>query len=322
MSIYRHKPSGRWMWDFDRYLAGRRVRRRQLLPSGWTRAQADAFDRQESAALYAIATGLERPRWLIEHAVAAFGRERIRELKHGANVRRELEATRDWYAGRPIDELPAVCREYATDQAGALAPATVRNRIAYLRSACRWAWKRHGMGGDADPGARVQVPPVRNARDIVVSRAQMLALCRAIQHRGVRAAIRCLWYSGLRVGELRAAQRIGSGAAFAIADTKNGDARIVPIHPRIRAAAHVPMPPRGALYYWWELAREAAGLGHVHLHDLRHSAASEMVNAGVDLATVGAVLGHRSAASTKRYSHWATQRLAQAVAAIGRGRAA
>ncbi|KXJ63044.1 hypothetical protein AXY46_03230 [Achromobacter xylosoxidans] len=40
-------------------------------------------------------------------------------------------------------------------------------------------------------------------------------------------------------------------------------------------------------------------LGHLRFHDLRHSAASEMINVNkVDLYTTGAVLGHKSAAST------------------------
>lgn len=54
MSIYRDPSTGRWRFDFDRRIDGARVRRRQLLPTGWTRAQADAFDRAESAAHYAV----------------------------------------------------------------------------------------------------------------------------------------------------------------------------------------------------------------------------------------------------------------------------
>ena len=42
----------------------------------------------------------------------------------------------------------------------------------------------------------------------------------------------------------------------------------------------------------WQTAREAAGVPDVRIHDLRHSAASFMVNAGVDLYAVGRVLGH------------------------------
>ena len=61
-----------------------------------------------------------------------------------------------------------------------------------------------------------------------------------------------------------------------------------------------------------------AGYGHARLHDLRHSTASEMINAGVDLYTVGGVLGHKSAVSTKRYSHLATKTLKSAVALVGK----
>jgi excisionase family DNA binding protein len=82
--------------------------------------------------------------------------------------------------------------------------------------------------------------------------------------------------------------------------------------------AGVPLTERSRIDYWWRKARAAVELEHATLHDLRHSAASAMVNAGIDLATVGAVLGHKSAASTKRYSHWQTGRLADALATIGR----
>ena len=43
-----------------------------------------------------------------------------------------------------------------------------------------------------------------------------------------------------------------------------------------------------------------------------------MINSGSVLYTVGAVLGHRTPLSTKRYSHLATQTLAAAVATIGK----
>jgi len=318
MSIYRDKATGRWRFDFDRYFNGRRTRKRRLLPAGWTRAQAEAYDRKEGASLSALVEGIAKPRRTVDEAVRRYLAERAPELKHGMNLARELEATRDWWTGRAIEELPAICAEYAADQLGALAPATIKNRIAYLRAACRWAWKRHGMA-DQDPGARVVAPSVRNARDVALTRAQMLSLCRACEHRPTRATIRVLWYSGMRLGEARTALRVPG--AFVIADSKAGTPRLVPIHPRIRSAALVPMPARGTLYYWWGRSREAAGLEGVNLHDLRHSAASAMVNAGIDLGTVGAVLGHKTAQTTKRYAHHAIERLSEAVGTIGRRRA-
>lgn len=315
MPIYRDKNTGQWRFDFDRRIGGVRTRIRKLLPAGWSRAQADAFDRQESAALYAIATGTAKPRHHIGEAVQRYLRERVPQLKAGANAAREIEAMRDWWDGRWLDDLPKVCAEYAADQLGALQPATIKNRIAYLRAACRWSWKRHSMG-ETDPGARVVSPEVNNARQTTISRRQMVQLARACRHHGVRALIRIAFYSGMRVAEIQRAER--RGGVFALADTKNGEPRIIPMHPAVLTAAKVPMPRRSEIDYYWPLARAACGLQHVRLHDIRHSAATEMVNAGVDLATVGKVLGHKSHASTMRYAHHSTAQQAVAVGKIGR----
>lgn len=161
MSIYRDKRTGRWRFEFDHYVGGRRVRRRTLLPAGYTRAEAEAFDRKEGKALWSIAHGMAAPRATVDQAVACYIRERAPQMKHGNNARREIEQFRPWWSGRAIEELPAICAEYAADQHGALKPATIRNRIAYLRAACRWAWKQHGMA-DSDPAARVVVRDLRS----------------------------------------------------------------------------------------------------------------------------------------------------------------
>ena len=66
MSVYKDKRTGRWRYEYARRIPGKgRVRKRRLLPAGWTRAQAEAYDRKESAALSAIAEGIARPRAII-----------------------------------------------------------------------------------------------------------------------------------------------------------------------------------------------------------------------------------------------------------------
>lgn len=52
---------------------------------------------------------------------------------------------------------------------------------------------------------------------------------------------------------------------------------------------------------------------HVRPHDLRHSFASNLIMAGVDIRTVSALLGHRSITTTMRYSHLTQSHLADAV---------
>jgi site-specific recombinase XerD len=60
-------------------------------------------------------------------------------------------------------------------------------------------------------------------------------------------------------------------------------------------------------------AMNAADFKHLTLDDLRHSTASAMIDNGVDLHTVGAVLGHKDSRSTARYSHRAASTLNAAI---------
>ena len=46
-----------------------------------------------------------------------------------------------------------------------------------------------------------------------------------------------------------------------------------------------------------------AGITGLRFHDLRHTAASRMIEAGVDLVTVSRILGHASIQMTMRYAH-------------------
>ncbi len=59
-----------------------------------------------------------------------------------------------------------------------------------------------------------------------------------------------------------------------------------------------------------------AGIEDFHFHDLRHTAASWMVMAHVDLLAVSKVLGHKDLRMTQRYSHLSPGHLLEAVEAL------
>lgn len=89
-------------------------------------------------------------------------------------------------------------------------------------------------------------------------------------------------------------------------------------NPKLHAFLGHQYPSRFKQNYQFNKAREAAGMPWLHFHDLRHSAATAMIENGVEVYTVGAVLGHKSQASTKRYAHHSTARLESAINKIGR----
>jgi site-specific recombinase XerD len=60
-------------------------------------------------------------------------------------------------------------------------------------------------------------------------------------------------------------------------------------------------------------ACKKAGLENVTPHTLRHTFASHLVMAGIDLSTVQRLLGHRDIATTMIYAHLTEDHLARGV---------
>jgi len=65
---------------------------------------------------------------------------------------------------------------------------------------------------------------------------------------------------------------------------------------------------------------KAAGLLDLHFHDLRHTFASRLVMAGVDIVTVKELMGHKTIAMTLRYAHLSPGHQRQAVERLVAGR--
>lgn len=66
----------------------------------------------------------------------------------------------------------------------------------------------------------------------------------------------------------------------------------------------------------WSSAVNAAGIGPTRLHDLRHTYASWLVQAGIPLQEVQRLLGHKSILTTQRYAHLGTSQNERVLAAL------
>lgn len=81
-----------------------------------------------------------------------------------------------------------------------------------------------------------------------------------------------------------------------------------------------PTVPIGSIAHAWQRAKRAGNV-RVRFHDLRHTACTRLLEAGIPLMTVGQLLGWAGgtvALMAKRYGHIGSQQLQDAVAALDR----
>lgn len=224
-----------------------------------------------------------------------------------------------------------------------LGRATIRLRFAALRSFYKYLVLRRGLG--RSPVAEVQLPKPERGLPVVLSVAQIDALlaaplrtpapAKAPAWLPVRdAAILELFYScGLRISELlaldvRDLDLIGGTLRVM---GKGAKERVVPVGgpaleaiQRYRREAAVTSGPLFLSKLRRRVTQQAVdALLRRHLrhsgipfdvspHKLRHSFATHLLDAGADLRSVQALLGHASLSTTQIYTHVTRERLRKA----------
>ena len=229
-----------------------------------------------------------------------------------------------------------VAKWLAEKLAEGLAPATVEKlRVTFGRSfelAMQW----NIPGVVKNPTRNIPRRPINNARERFLSADEAQRLQAAVarsKNPQLKWIVGLLLLTGARVSELLQAEWRNVDVerrSWLIPTSKTGKPRHVPLSqaaidiigqlPRFDGCPYLlPNPetkrPYTDIKHPWSTARRAAGLPGLRIHDLRHSAASFMINAGIDLFAVGRVLGHANHASTMRYSHLAQDTLLAAVEA-------
>ncbi|MCO4092872.1 MAG: tyrosine-type recombinase/integrase [Sphingorhabdus sp.] len=253
-------------------------------------------------------------------------------LTHAASYQRSYDSTRRiihnhvlprWGKLR-LDEIKQqdVTAWLMAKRQSGLAPATVEKiRIMFSRS---FELARQWQLFDGNPVKYVPRVKFNNARERYLTSDEANALklaCECSANPQLKHIVGLLLLTGARKSELLKAKWSEidiDKRTWTLNMTKNGRGRHVPLSqaamdiigqlPRYPDCPWLLPNPQTLLPFTdikrsFMEARKLAGLDDVHIHDLRHSYASALVNAGINLYQIGSLLGHQNVASTQRYAH-------------------
>jgi len=230
----------------------------------------------------------------------------------GQRMRRLREA----FGGKPVTALTSEeIERFKADLAAQVAPATVNRHLALLRSVYYLGIRNKKV--EHNPMRGVKLFRENNARVRYLTEEEEFRLLRSLPERyrpivevGLLTGLRASNLLGLRWRDLDLEAEV-----YTIPESKSGDTLRLPMHPGVKAIL-AGLPRNGAYVFAeadgeppWDFthtfaaAVKRAGISDLHLHDLRHSWASRLAMAGVDLLTIKELGGWKTLAMVQRYAH-------------------
>lgn len=236
-----------------------------------------------------------------------FGKRRLRDMTHG-----DLERYKAARLAEPIFRKHNPQRSIASVNR----ELSVLRRMMHIALDEGWITRSPFRRSDAI----ISIADERTRERIITKseESRLLAACEYSRRRHLRPIIVCALDTGMRRGEIlslrwHSVDFISSGIEVVEFHTKTLQARRVPMTTRLRSELERlwEASPKDAecLVFGVETnvkrsfasARKAAGLTDVRFHDLRHTAATRLVQGYLPLQEVGRILGHSQTSTTYRY---------------------
>lgn len=287
----RLKEAQEWAAEREADVRARRLGRRRRVGEQTLAQAIDRFEEERMAGL----SDTERKH---RASLLAYWRERFGHLRL-----RDLEPD---HISRAAAELRAGGRTGATSNRYVAAISAV---IQVARRS--WGWIDFNAAREI---RRERESPGRVRYLSDDERARLLAACAASRNPRLANLVTFALYTGARQGELLKLRWEDVNLDRRVAtlwETKNRESRTIPLPaPAIRALLDLGPEPDGLVFGFrvfprqaWYFALDRAGLESFRFHDLRHSAASMLAQSGASMLDIATILGHKSMAVTKRYSH-------------------
>jgi len=230
------------------------------------------------------------------------------------------------FGGRYLYEInQQMVEKFKADRMKEVSPARVNRNLACLK--CMFNRAIEWGKAKENPVKKIKMLKENNKRLRYLEKEEcgrLIAACLPHQQPIVITALN----TGMRRGEILSLKwenvDLVRGIIYVL-DTKNGEKREIPINRKLKEALsaiehngqYVFSKTSGMSYKdirnGFNVALQTCGIENFRFHDLRHTFASHLVMAGIDLNTVRELLGHKSLAMTLRYSHLSPEHKRKAV---------
>ena len=322
MRIYQREQ----IWYIDYYFAGRRIRKK----IGSKRDAENALAAVKADILRGEFRFKREKKIHFENFAAEYleyARANKRSWERDKIILKRLGS---FFEGRLFSKItPRDIESYKQERLTQVKPSTINRELALLKHMFNLAkkWKYTDEN------------PVREVKFFQEQKIEMMILDK---ERGVRLIDVAVDYlkpiiiiavnTGMRRGEvlgLRWNDIDFDKHYIFIKQTKSGVMRRVPMNSLVAEAlrgierrdSFVFFNPKTKSYLYridrsFKTACRKAGIPDLRFHDLRHTAATQMVMGGVDLVTVKEILGHSKIEMTMRYAHPTPENKRKAVAVL------
>ncbi len=318
------------IWYIDYYYQGRRIRER-VGPSKRLAEQALTARKGEIAQGKFDLDRIQSRPMFIDFAKTYLDYSEANKLSWKRD-RTSIKALSREFGDKRLSQItPWLIEKYKRKRKKQVMPSTVNRELACLKHMYSMAIKWGDF--DENPVKKVKFFRESNRRLRYLSEEEEARLLNSCNDH-LRSIVITALNTGMRVSEILSLKwecvdfDLG---IITVVNSKNNESRNIPLNTVLTEELHrlrlnakneyvfsrsngqVTLSIRTA----WEKALKRTNIQDFRFHDLRHTFASKLVMAGVDIVTVKELLGHKTISVTMRYSHLSQEHKKKAVELLG-----